>query len=569
MYSLDCTKPQNSLDESIVTMQLNAFTARTRQWENTSFFYVNRLNNNKLMECPNGVQPPKKPQNRSHILFTPSTPPIVNTLSDSQPQSMSHSTFPGNINSVSNEGKFIPLSGIRKSLCVRIVNSFTAGNRTAYTIWVYDIELGKEWYAPVRYYSDFKDLRTETSLLSTTITHIPFPTDGWKFLGGGSEANESGSAKENRCRQLEIFLRTLCGIMYTGNIHSRMQEVAVHLQSFLGCDTRLDDSDHNNIVLDKHVVINTSKFIRKMKDKSKLKNNQDVGLLLMLKRSFQRYVYRIFLLPILDQVVSQFIDGMKSRLPTASQMNTMKKKNRLLLKENAQSDLDRVKDFLDQMHDLIMDGIIDDFNAICKREEFSPLADFFEASNGTLKSAFMTDCVREQVEIEIYLPLRSSVSKYLVHGWRNDDLEMQFKMQELRKRPQSYFKIKPNHESPSDWSSVAKILNMGVGLSTLPCEKLQAIVDASKEIGRLYDDEHNGTNELSDGDKNHLNNGSNHSKNTNSQVTRLEKSLSADDFLPIFIFCVVRAELERPCAMCEFDFVKDRAHLCFFVPLTQ
>jgi len=26
--------------------------------------------------------------------------------------------------------------------------------------------------------------------------------------------------------------------------------------------------------------------------------------------------------------------------------------------------------------------------------------------------------------------------------------------------------------------------------------------------------------------------------------------LGADDFLPIFIFCVVQAEMERPCALC-------------------
>jgi hypothetical protein len=60
-------------------------------------------------------------------------------------------------------------------------------------------------------------------------------------------------------------------------------------------------------------------------------------------------------------------------------------------------------------------------------------------------------------------------------------------------------------------------------MSTLPCLKLRAIVEAAREISRLYASEH--------GER---------------------KLLGADDFLPIFIFCVVRAEMERPCALCKF-----------------
>ena len=57
-------------------------------------------------------------------------------------------------------------------------------------------------------------------------------------------------------------------------------------------------------------------------------------------------------------------------------------------------------------------------------------------------------------------------------------------------------------------------------MSTLPCVKLRAIVDAAREISQLHEAEHNGT-----------------------------EHLGADEFLPIFIFCVVRAEMERPCAL--------------------
>ena len=32
-----------------------------------------------------------------------------------------------------------------------------------------------------------------------------------------------------------------------------------------------------------------------------------------------------------------------------------------------------------------------------------------------------------------------------------------------------------------------------------------------------------------------------------------EEHLGADDFLPIFIFAVVRAQMERPCALCKYN----------------
>ena len=85
------------------------------------------------------------------------------------------------------------------------------------------------------------------------------------------------------------------------------------------------------------------------------------------------------------------------------------------------------------------------------------------------------------------------------------------------------FRIPQENISPSHWQSVAQILKKGVGLSTLPCVKLRAIVGAAREISRLYEKEHG------EG-----------------------AFLGADDFLPIFIFCVVRAEMERPCALCKF-----------------
>jgi hypothetical protein len=104
----------------------------------------------------------------------------------------------------------------------------------------------------------------------------------------------------------------------------------------------------------------------------------------------------------------------------------------------------------------------------------------------------------------------------------------------IEHKPQSYFRIQPQHRSRSDWKSVSTILQEGVGRSTLPSVKLRALVAAAKEIALLHSEERGCFKETSffDGPI----------KST---------ALGADDFLPIFIFCFVQARLERPCALCE------------------
>jgi Vacuolar sorting protein 9 (VPS9) domain len=128
-------------------------------------------------------------------------------------------------------------------------------------------------------------------------------------------------------------------------------------------------------------------------------------------------------------------------------------------------------------------------------------------------------------------------------------------MKELSRRSPEFFRIEtgpsttPNDSAPSarrhfDWSSVSQILHDGVGLSTLPCIKLRAIVDAAREIFRILSEEASAaenTNSPMEMDPN---------GNNNVTIRTSRSSLGADDFLPIFIYCVVQAEMERPCALC-------------------
>jgi len=149
------------------------------------------------------------------------------------------------------------------------------------------------------------------------------------------------------------------------------------------------------------------------------------------------------------------------------------------------------------------------------------------------------EAVREQVEIEAYVPLRSVVSRWLVNGWRHEDMEAHFKINELAKRPAYFFGVPSMPNGSETWLSAAKILKENAKIlkenverSTLPCAKLRAIVQAAREIARICSEHKEVVSDLSDSPRQEL------------------RQLGADQFLPILIYCVVVANIERPCALC-------------------
>ncbi len=430
---------------------------------------------------------------------------------------------------------YVPLVGVRKAVCVRILNSFLDNkNRTAFTIWCFDIESGMEWYAPARYFADFKELRTALMRIDKSIGDIPFPSFSWSlgFPGISSEANESESTKQARRQQLETFLRNLFASVYRGRLNPYLAEVAVHLQTFIGCDTVLTDGDTANLTLDNQVAINEITYGKRTPNAT---SEQDSNARMHLKRSIQRYVYRLFLLPSVEKLVSHFVDTARQKVTNESSHFGPTKRHSVQFNVNkdvATDDVEKIRDFIDQLQELIIDGCHEDFISISQRRDFASLVDDVDNS---IRDELFREAVREQVELEVYVPLRSTISKYLVYAWFNEDMEMKHKMKALENKPQSFFRIPKEHRSRSDWSSVSKILQEGVGRSTLPCVKLRAIVDAAKEITHLDGEERSSFPEATFFD---------------GKVVTKTKTLGADDFLPIFIFCFVKAKIERPQALC-------------------
>eukprot|EP00536_Pseudo-nitzschia_multiseries_P016844 jgi/Psemu1/263906/estExt_Genewise1Plus.C_12630002 len=429
---------------------------------------------------------------------------------------------------------WIPLHGIRKALSARILNSFVEPaqkSRIAYTIWVYDVESGREWYAPIRYWDDFAELRGAALELLPNCPAPSFPKNQRFQTTTATATTKATATATATAMMLEEFLRELIGIIYTCDpLHPNTAEIALYVQSFLGIDDAgLDDSSSSSSNNDNSNNINLPfSYERTFRSPSERREDEAQQLL---KRSIQRYSWRVFLLHTMKAIVRDFVDAARTRGPKLHEIesttvmeesslsrkkNTNTNTNTASVKTRAMNELLRVQQFLDQLVDLVLDGCNDDLRSIAERREYSAIHKYIV--DESYWDRLVRESVREQVEIEVYVPLRSVISRLLVNGWRHDDAEVLFKIKELRKRPQGMFRIEKI--SPSHWQSVANILKQGVGMSTLPCVKLRAIVDAAREISQLHGKEH--------GD---------------------QKLLGADEFLPIFIFCVVRAEMERPCAL--------------------
>lgn len=112
-----------------------------------------------------------------------------------------------------------------KALSCRIVHSFAdhdrhPHHRTAYSIWVYDAETGREWYAPIRYWNDFQDLSKVCQHLSNNDWGFPKP----KWFQKPSKEPPSPIL-------LEHFLRNLCSLVYISHPFSTaIAELAIHVQ---------------------------------------------------------------------------------------------------------------------------------------------------------------------------------------------------------------------------------------------------------------------------------------------------------------------------------------------------
>ena len=179
--------------------------------------------------------------------------------------------------------------------------------------------------------------------IDKSIAEIPFPNLKWAGFGlAVSDAKESANSRELRRDQLETFLRRVFADVYRGPLHPYLAEIATHLQSFVGCDGVLSDDNSLSLALNHQVAISESTYGKRSPD---AKSEPDRVARMHLKRSIQRYVYRIFLLPCMEKLVSQFVDTTKQSMNTESTAAVGQMSSRKM----TSSEVEKIRDFIDQV----------------------------------------------------------------------------------------------------------------------------------------------------------------------------------------------------------------------------
>lgn len=230
------------------------------------------------------------------------------------------------------------------------------------------------------------------------------------------QIKEFEEAREESSRCLEEFLGELLGAIYTCQpLHPNISEISLYVQSFLGVDAGLAE--------DSIPFVGPKCF----KDDQEL---DEAVTRQFLKRSIQRYTWRVFLLHTMKAIVRDFVDSARARSPKLQDIEALEAQGRASLKSRATEELGRIQAFLDHLVDLILDGCAEDLRMIAERQDYNPIRRFILDENYWNRLA--RESVREQVEIEVYAPLRSVVSRLLVNGWRHEDMEVHFKIKVRR-----------------------------------------------------------------------------------------------------------------------------------------
>ena len=126
--------------------------------------------------------------------------------------------------------------------------------------------------------------------------------------------------------------------------------------------------------------------------------------------------------------------------------------------------------------------------------------------------------IRRQLEALLYLGVVGRISYLIQQAYSRQQQQFTNRCAFLRGQPQSYYDIQVEHLSPSSWNKVVRTFQQKVGQAILPCDKLEGLLDVSKMIFTVYDEEH-----PIEAKKGH--------------------PMGADDVLPIFIYVIVQAQV--------------------------
>lgn len=150
------------------------------------------------------------------------------------------------------------------------------------------------------------------------------------------------------------------------------------------------------------------------------------------------------------------------------------------------------------------------------------LQDTIERLNEDEVRSLVRSCIRRQVEIELYVACSGRLKLVLESSFAPAEAKLRRNIVALQHQPQSFYGVPIHGISPSSWDEIVYLLK-DLRARTLPHDRLDALLLAAKEIPLLFMREHPGA----------------------------AAPLGADEFLPIFIYVLVRAQIPHMLALNE------------------
>eukprot|EP00596_Hydrurales_sp_CCMP1899_P002148 CAMPEP_0119039550 /NCGR_PEP_ID=MMETSP1177-20130426/9103_1 /TAXON_ID=2985 /ORGANISM="Ochromonas sp, Strain CCMP1899" /LENGTH=481 /DNA_ID=CAMNT_0007003577 /DNA_START=1602 /DNA_END=3047 /DNA_ORIENTATION=+ len=150
---------------------------------------------------------------------------------------------------------------------------------------------------------------------------------------------------------------------------------------------------------------------------------------------------------------------------------------------------------------------------------------FLEQCDDDEMRTHIRSALRRQIEIEVFVPCSARLRVVLGRSFSMPEISLRRNILKIKDQPQSFYGIPVHQISPSSWDE-AVFLMRDIRSKTLPHDRLEALLATAKEIPRQFIREH----PHSPGNK---------------------CTLGADDFLPIFIYILARAQIPDLLALTE------------------
>eukprot|EP01035_Chromulina_nebulosa_P018930 gene18930-24737_t len=484
--------------------------------------------------------------------------------------------------SASNSDIVVATKHLRPALSVRLLRAEERVDHVVYIMWVLDVKSGAEWLVRRRF-REFHEFRELLLTIRPSISKIDFPP---KRIAVG----ETSLVIMERITLLQKFLRRVSSLVTLNSLHPSTARVQLALQNFLD----VSDYWYAIIVLEKRPKV-------------------------VLKNMIQVYIHSILQMSIMDKVMTSFLENFFEE-----SLDDITRKPDDWNEELGRSILYQVRDYIDNLQNVLYDGLCDDSidiinkyrksgneletiaqwprirqmitsnsestnlsnvskdivtgkqkstltdnelwsaNTSNKKKLFpdedindpqiemksvinhrqlvespvdSPLDSPRETKQLTLEDEIQIafdrltedemriitrSAIRKQVEIEVYIPAAARITKVLELSFGRLEQQLNHKINFLKNFPQVFFGIPKNQISPSNWDDVVTSLR-GLRSKTLPHDRLESLLDISKDIPKLFQKEHPDS----------------------------DKPLGADEFLPIFIYIVVHSQINDLIALNE------------------